>query len=90
MALVLLLLSTGSCDGDDETITVVGTVDFIQVEGGCWSILAADQTRYEPINLPEEFKQDGLAVRAVLLPRDDLVSICQIGQIVEILTIERR
>ncbi len=88
VALALLLLATGSCNGEDDTITVVGSVEFIQIEGGCWAILDVDQTRYEPINLPEEFRKDGLAVRAVLVPREDLVSTCQIGEIVEILTIE--
>ncbi len=90
VALALLLLATGSCNGEDDTITVVGSVEFIEVEGGCWSILDVDQTRYEPINLPGEFKKDGLAVRAVVLPREDLGSVCQIGEIVEIVTIERR
>jgi hypothetical protein len=77
-------------DDDGDTFGVEGTVRFAQVEGGCWYILATDQTRYEPLNLQSEFKQDGLPVRAVLRPRDDMGSACQIGRIVEIVSITQR
>lgn len=73
----------------EEALTLEGTVEFVPVEGGCWSIVTGDR-RYEPIGLPEAYERDGLQVRALVLPRDDLASICQIGQIVELLRIEPR
>ncbi|KPJ61703.1 MAG: hypothetical protein AMJ46_00285 [Latescibacteria bacterium DG_63] len=66
-----------------------GTVQFLDIEGGCWRIAGNDGVNYEPINLPEEFKEDGLAVRFKVKYRDDLVSICMVGRIVELLSIRR-
>lgn len=94
LAVLLVLFvyptSCGLFDDSDRTVTVDGVVQFSPIEGGCWSILGEDGTRYEPINLPQEFQQDGLAVRAALKFRDDMASICQVGRIVEIVRIERR
>ena len=92
VVLLLLVSASTGCNlsGDDQTFAVNGTVQFLEVEGGCWSILGTDSARYEPIKLPTEFRQDGLAVRAILTLRRDLVSVCQIGRIVEIVNISRR
>jgi inhibitor of cysteine peptidase len=73
-----------------DAFRVDGHVRFVNVEGGCWVIDAADGTRYEPVNLPEAFRSDGLPVRAALKPRPDLASICMVGEIVELLSIRRR
>lgn len=73
-----------------DAFRIDGHVRFLNVEGGCWAIDAADGTRYEPVNLPAEFQVDGLPVRAALKPRPDRVSICMVGEIVEVLSIRRR
>jgi hypothetical protein len=88
--LLLFLLSfLASCDfsSDDKTFAIEGTVKFSAVELGCWFVLATDDTRYEPINLPEELKQDGLFVKLIVRPRDDAVSICMVGRLVEIVRV---
>ncbi len=69
---------------------VDGTVRFLPVEGGCWSIEGTNGRRYEPINLPAEFRHDGLPVRAMLKARPDLASVCMVGESVEILEIRHR
>ena len=71
-----------------ETFTETGTVERLQLEGGCWS-LQTEAERYEPTNLPPEFEEDGLRVRFEAEVRTDLASICQIGPIVELHDIER-
>ncbi len=78
-----------SCDtsGDGETFVVEGTVRLSQVGPGCWFILATDGARYEPVNLPEEFKKEDLAVRLLVRPREDMVSACMVGRLVEVVTV---
>ncbi|MDX1495196.1 MAG: hypothetical protein R3253_14100, partial [Longimicrobiales bacterium] len=56
----------------------LGTVVFLDVEGGCWGI-ETDEELVEPINLPEEFRTHGLAVRFSASEARDAASICQIG-----------
>jgi hypothetical protein len=65
------------------------TVRFTNVEGGCWTI-TQDQRSYQPLNLPAEFLHDGLRVRVTFVRRDDRVSFCMVGPIIQILSIETR
>jgi hypothetical protein len=74
---------------DPDAFWVNATVEFTPVEGGCWR-LTTDETNYEPVSLDQEFQEDGLPVRAALKARPDLASICQVGQIVEVLSIRKR
>jgi hypothetical protein len=88
LALVPLL---GSCSSSDEsTIAKDGTIRFQDIEGGCWSIVAADSAVYEPLNLAGEFRVNGLRVSFVARPRAEMASICMVGQIVELISIQRR
>jgi hypothetical protein len=67
---------------------VDASVEFLNLEGGCWTI-EREQVHYLPLNLPEEFRHDGLRVRVELLRRDDYGSTCQVGPVVEVLSIRR-
>jgi hypothetical protein len=87
--LVFLLLGCISDRGVDQ-IKTDGTVRFISLEGGFYGIVADDGTRYEPVNLKEEFRVDGLRVRFTAKPAMDQVSFQMWGLRIEILTIERR
>jgi hypothetical protein len=74
-------------EADDAIFVVEGDVRFLNVEGGCWG-LQTDSATYEPVGgLPEGFRQDQLAVRATVRAVDG-ASICMIGRLVEIVTIE--
>jgi inhibitor of cysteine peptidase len=90
LALALATSQASCASADDSTITRDGTVRFQEIEGGCWSIVATDSTVYEPLNLGEDFRQDGLAVSFVARPRPEMASICMVGQIVELVSIRRR
>ena len=72
---------------DDAVFVIEGDVRFIDLEGGCWGF-QTDSATYEPVGgFPEGFRQDQLAVRATV--RDvEGASICMIGPLVEIVTIE--
>jgi hypothetical protein len=65
------------------------TVEFLNIEGGCWALKIGGELR-QPVNLPAEFRQDGLAVSVVIEPVENMASICMIGPIVRIVTISRR
>jgi len=70
-----------------QTIGITGTVTYIDLEGGFYGIVADDGTQYLPLDLPEEFRQDGRAVTAEVIVRDDVATIQQWGTPVEIVDI---
>ncbi len=65
-----------------------GTVVFVELEGGFYGIVADDGARYEPLNLPAEFQQDGLRVRFRARVLKDVASVHMWGRPVELLQIE--
>jgi hypothetical protein len=89
--LVLLLVTVAAvcicgCLGEPEPSTVsgAGTVQYIDLEGGFYGIVGDDGTRYLPLNLPEEFSEDGLAVEFTGYIREDVATIQQWGTPLEI------
>src|SRR5689334_23773447 len=48
-----------------SSITIVGIVRRVPLEGGFYAILGSDGVTYDPTNLPAAFQRDGLAVEAV-------------------------
>lgn len=69
---------------DTDTLTITATVVYKNLEGGFWALDADDGAKYNPINLPETFQEDGLRVRAEVKPRPEIMSIHQYGMLVEI------
>ncbi len=82
-ALTLLLHACGLIEPE---VDALGTVRFIDIEGGCWVIDTPTQ-RFEPINLSSEFRIDGVGVLFQANERPDLASVCQAGRIVELTSI---
>ena len=80
---VVLAVSCSSIT-EPDLVQLEATVEFVSVEGGCWRLVTDEGVGYEPVNLPESFRSDGLRVDVTLRPRTDLGSICQVGQIVDI------
>jgi hypothetical protein len=73
-----------------QSAVVDASVRFLGVEGGCWTIEVAEEVHYLPLNLPEEFRRDGLRIRAELRLRNDYGSTCMVGPVVEVLSIRAR
>lgn len=73
----------------DGTITVTGTIRRSGLEGGFFAIQGDDGTTYDPRDLPADFRQDGLRVRAKLKLRNDMMGTHQVGPIVDVLEIQR-
>jgi hypothetical protein len=97
LALTTALFLLPSCtNGSEKTdfppepqkIETIGTIKYIQVEGGCWSIRTDDGRSLSPLSLSPEFMQDGLRVSVRTRPRPDMISKCMTGIIVEITSIE--
>ena len=67
-----------------ESIRITGTVHRLEVEGGIWVIREAQGAQYNPTNLPDAFKKEGMAVEAEARRRDDMASIGMVGPIIEL------
>jgi hypothetical protein len=50
-------------NANDRLIHGKGTVKYLSFEGGFYGIVGDDGEHYDPINMPQEFKVDGLRVR---------------------------
>ena len=71
-----------------DTVDLQGTVVKKGLEGGFFAIESDDGRVYEPINLPEHFKKDGLKVKVNAKLRNDMGSIHMVGDIIEIVDID--
>ncbi|HQK83511.1 MAG TPA: hypothetical protein PLK24_06160 [Atribacter sp.] len=87
--LVVSFLFAGCVPGSSPNqFSTNGTVTYIDLEGGFYGIIGDNQENYDPINLPDEFQQDGLQVAFTAKYRDDLAGFHMWGRIIEILQIE--
>ncbi len=77
-------VSNGAADGP---MSGEATVEFVQLEGGCWTLNMAGE-RLLPRALPEVYQVNGLRVRVSLRPVE-AATICMMGRTVEIVSIER-
>jgi hypothetical protein len=73
----------------DSVVVVTGVVRHFDLEGGFFAIRGDDGVTYDPSNLSEEFRRDGLRVRARARLRPDMGGIHMVGPIVDIIEIER-
>lgn len=80
-------------DGETEAGTgmeITGVIRYNELEGGFYTIQSLEGETYNPINLPKDFQQDGLPVRARIRLREDMMGIHQVGPLVEIIEIHER
>jgi len=69
---------------DGKPMHLVGTVHYLDLEGGVYVIRDESGVQYNPINLPDQFKKDGLYVEADAVSRDGMVSIAMVGPLIEL------
>jgi len=72
------LAPSGPPLASNQVLATNATIRFVNLEGGCWA-LETSAGRYEPIGLPQEFREDGLAVYVVAHGAPQAVSICQMA-----------
>ncbi len=93
LATCLACLVTPGCDWlDDHNWGELGMV--VDSSLGCWLIVtgdinSGDATSYEPTNLEERFRVDGLWIRFEYVLPDEWVSICMVGEPIAITRIEK-
>jgi glutamine cyclotransferase len=74
----------------DSLLRVEGTVRRREVEGGVWVVEDRAGESVEPLNLPADFRTEGLEVEMEVRPRDDMASMGMAGRLVEIVRIRTR
>ena len=72
------------------TIHISGTVHHLDLEGGLFVIRDTKGTQYNPVNLPDAIRVEGMAVETVARRRGDMASIGMVGPLVELLRIRSR
>jgi len=73
-----------------ELLRIVGTVHYVDLEGGLFVIRDAEGIQYNPVNLPEAFRRDGVPVEVEAYRRNDMVSIGMVGTLIEVVRIRAR
>jgi len=76
--------------GSGPTFYITGTVHHLDLEGGLFVIRDTEGRQYNPLNLPDAFRVDGMALEADARRRDDMASIGMVGPLVELLRIRSR
>jgi hypothetical protein len=96
--LPLLLLATGTttrCQLSTESGTgelrIMGTVHFLEVDGGCWQLQAEGGRRYElqPDQAPKSVLRDGARVSLVGQPAEGSDTGCQVGMPIDVRRVMR-
>lgn len=75
---------------DNLEVTITGTITYQSIEGGFYALLGKDGQKFMPLNLPEDYQEDGLKVEIRALPRHDVMGIHMFGENIEILEIQQR
>lgn len=70
-----------------DSFEIVGTITYKNLEGGFYAIDGDNGKKYDPINLPQSFRKDGLRVKVTARPRRDAMSLHMYGAIVEVVNI---
>lgn len=71
-----------------EIRNMTGTIIFQEIEGGFYGIKADDGQKYNPLNLDESYRKDGLRVKFDANLKEGMVGIHMWGEYVEIVKIE--
>ncbi|MFC2134493.1 hypothetical protein ACFLTH_07730 [Bacteroidota bacterium] len=91
-AIFVIALSHSSCtvnEVDNRTHYVtLGTVLFVDLEGGFYGIIDDNDVRLDPVNLPEGYQVDGLRVHLEFVILDEQESVHQWGTLIEIIDVE--
>jgi hypothetical protein len=73
---VALSPSCGSSEKSEIDVSGNFVVRFDSTEGGCWNLVATDNTIYGPTNLDNAYRIDGLRVTASLQLSPHSIIIC--------------
>ena len=89
IGVIFILLVVGLSGCVDNYVHGTGIIQYNDFEGGFYGIVGDDGERYDPINLPSEFEEDGLQVKFTLKVLENMSSFHMWGTVVEIIKIEK-
>ena len=75
--------------GTPENFSAAGTVRFIDLEGGFYGIEGNDGEHYDPMNLPEDYQEDGLKIQFQFEESKGMASTRMWGRIIKLNHLER-
>lgn len=75
-------------EASDGIVSGTGTIRFVALEGGFYGLYAQDSTRYNPLNLEDRYRRDGLEVRFRIRLKPDQVTIQMWGTPAEVIEME--
>jgi inhibitor of cysteine peptidase len=97
LPLLLLTACAGSLAGDSvpeeartERLEITGRIVWVPLEGGFFGLVGDDGRQFEPLNLPEAFRRDGLPVLVTGRPAPPAVSFRMWGRRLTIDAIRRQ
>jgi len=73
---------------EPKSLTILGFIKYIELEGGFFGIMTEDGSKYFPDYLDSDFKVDGLSVRVQATPQEQILGIQMWGTPIEIIKIE--
>lgn len=71
----------------EQVFSALGTVHYVDLEGGFYGIVTDDSLYYNPTNLGSTYQQDGLRVHFRAQEIDSLMTIHMWGRPIEIIDI---
>ncbi|MFH0769521.1 MAG: hypothetical protein V1932_08185 [Chloroflexota bacterium] len=90
LVLVMTVMGLAGCAvADKDIVSQTGAVKLINLEGGFYGIVGDDGKNYDPANLSQEFRVDGLRVSFEAKILKDVATTRMWGTPVEIIKIER-
>ncbi|GAA2381376.1 hypothetical protein Cme02nite_51890 [Catellatospora methionotrophica] len=71
---------------DGEVISVTGLVERVELEGGCTVLRADSGTTYQLMGGDPKVVKPGATLRIQGRLRSDIMTICQMGPVLEVVT----
>ena len=62
-------------NGDKQYIITSGIIKYINLEGGFYGIIGDDGENYDPLNLPDNYRIDGLRIFLIAIKREELIGV---------------
>ena len=72
-----------------DPVHLVGTIHHVEAEGGVYVIRTESGDQYRLVELPEQFRQEGLSVMVEGLQHDDVLTEDMAGQAIDIVKISK-
>lgn len=76
-------------ESEKVSVEIVGKIIFKDFEGGFFAIAGNDGGEYDPLNLPDDFKEDGLSVKVLAVKKPGVMTSHMYGTVIELLKISK-